>query len=175
MLKAGSIRKCYDMSVYFRQIWIFIHNWVLLRLYRYNGNDCTTKLVLTKFRVYSESIFNTAVRWVLLSLWNQRIIKSWKYNKLLMINDNKKLIQSWYFTFKKNGISVIVLPLPLSFFLTVIHPLATTHFLSSAVRWGEKVLLYRLPLTLLNVGKIFIVWEWKIPRNESKWSYIMFE
>ena len=54
----------------------------------------TTKLVLTKFRVYSESIFNTAVRWVLLSLWNQRIIKSWKYNKLLMINDNKKLIQS---------------------------------------------------------------------------------
>ena len=51
-----------------------------------------------------------------------------------MINDNKKLIQSWYFIFKKNGISVIVLPLPLSFFLTVIHPLATTHFLSSALR-----------------------------------------
>lgn len=172
MLKAGSIRKCYDMSVYFRR-------------YEYSFTtecclDCTdimgtTKLVLTKFRVYSESIFNTAVRWVLLSLWNQRIIKSWKYNKLLMINDNKKLIQSWYFTFKKNGISVIVLPLPLSFFLTVIHPLATTHFLSSALRWGEKVLLCRLPLTLLNVGKIFIVWEWKIPRNESKWSYIMFE
>ena len=79
MLKAGSLRKCY-MSVYFRQIWIFIHNRVLLRLYRYNGNNCTTKLILTKFRVYSEATFNTAVRWVLLSVWNQRIIKSWKYN-----------------------------------------------------------------------------------------------